>query len=89
MNREFVNIKVDREGTPRCRSRLHDFCASHHGSGGWPMSVWVNAQPSTFVGGTYFPPDDRYGQPGSEKCFERIAAAASRLRSLRLAQSRK
>src|SRR5207244_2956798 len=28
-----------------------------------------------FVGGTYFPPEDRYGQPGFKKVLERIAAA--------------
>jgi uncharacterized protein YyaL (SSP411 family) len=28
-----------------------------------------------FVGGTYFPPEDRYGQPGFKKVLERIAGA--------------
>src|SRR5205807_2623591 len=28
-----------------------------------------------FVGGTYFPPQDRYGQPGFKKVLERIATA--------------
>ena len=27
------------------------------------MSVWLTPDLKPFVGGTYFPPEDRYGQP--------------------------
>src|SRR5206468_5402982 len=43
--------------------------------GGWPMSVWLTPDLKPFVGGTYFPPEDRYGQPGFKKVLERIATA--------------
>jgi len=39
------------------------------------MSVWLTPDLKPFVGGTYFPPQDRWGQPGFKKVLERIAAA--------------
>src|ERR1700731_4144606 len=39
------------------------------------MSVWLTPDLKPFVGGTYFPPTDRFGQPGFKKVLERIAAA--------------
>jgi uncharacterized protein YyaL (SSP411 family) len=38
------------------------------------MSVWLTPDLKPFVGGTYFPPEDRYGQPAFKKVLERIAA---------------
>src|SRR6266436_2606109 len=75
MNREFVNIKVDREERPDVDRVYMTFVQATTGSGGWPMSVWLTPNLQPFVGGTYFPPDDRYGQPGFKKVLERIAAA--------------
>ena len=75
MNREFVNIKVDREQRPDVDRVYMTFVQATTGSGGWPMSVWLTPNLQPFVGGTYFPPDDRYGQPGFRKVLERIAAA--------------
>jgi uncharacterized protein YyaL (SSP411 family) len=75
MNREFVNIKVDREERPDVDRVYMTFVQATTGSGGWPMSVWLTPNLQPFVGGTYFPPADRYGQPGFKKVLERIAAA--------------
>src|SRR5438128_9319416 len=74
MNREFVNIKVDREERPDVDRVYMTFVQATTGSGGWPMSVWLTPNLQPFVGGTYFPPEDRYGQPGFKKVLERIAA---------------
>ena len=41
------------------------------GSGGWPMTVFLTPSQIPFYGGTYFPPEDRYGRPG----FKRICLA--------------
>ena len=35
------------------------FVQATTGSGGWPMSVWLTPELKPFVGGTYFPPEDR------------------------------
>src|SRR5438876_12074741 len=51
------------------------FVQATTGGGGWPMSVWLTPDLKPFVGGTYFPPEDRYGQPAFKKVLERIAAA--------------
>jgi uncharacterized protein len=75
MNREFVNIKVDREERPDVDRVYMTFVQATTGGGGWPMSVWLTPDLKPFVGGTYFPPTDRYGQPGFKKVLERIAAA--------------
>jgi uncharacterized protein YyaL (SSP411 family) len=75
MNREFVNIKVDREERPDVDRVYMTFVQAMTGGGGWPMSVWLTPNLQPFVGGTYFPPEDRYGQPAFKKVLERIAAA--------------
>ena len=75
MNREFVNIKVDREERPDVDRVYMTFVQATTGGGGWPMSVWLTPDLKPFVGGTYFPPVDRYGQPAFKKVLDRIAAA--------------
>jgi uncharacterized protein YyaL (SSP411 family) len=75
MNREFVNIKVDREERPDVDRVYMTFVQATTGGGGWPMSVWLTPDLKPFVGGTYFPPEDRHGQPGFKRVLERIAAA--------------
>jgi len=75
MNREFVNIKVDREERPDVDRVYMTFVQATTGGGGWPMSVWLTPDLKPFVGGTYFPPEDRYGQPAFKKVLERISSA--------------
>jgi uncharacterized protein len=75
MNREFVNIKVDREERPDVDRVYMTFVQATTGSGGWPMSVWLTPELKPFVGGTYFPPEDRHGQPAFSNVMQRIAAA--------------
>src|SRR5438477_640103 len=75
MNREFVNIKVDREERPDVDRVYMTFVQATTGGGGWPMSVWLTPDLKPFLGGTYFPPEDRYGQPAFQKVLERIATA--------------
>jgi uncharacterized protein YyaL (SSP411 family) len=75
MNREFVNIKVDREERPDVDRVYLTFVQATTGGGGWPMSVWLTPDLKPFVGGTYFPTEDRYGQPAFRNVLERIATA--------------
>src|SRR5881398_3272335 len=69
MNREFVNIKVDREERPDVDRVYMTFVQATTGGGGWPMSVWLTPDLKPFLGGTYFPPEDRYGQPAFQRCW--------------------
>src|SRR3979411_560295 len=75
MNRAVVSVKVDREERPDVDRVYMTFVQATTGHGGWPMSVWLTPDLKPFVGGTYFPPEDRYGHPGFTKVLEGIATA--------------
>jgi uncharacterized protein YyaL (SSP411 family) len=75
LNREFVPIKVDREERPDIDRIYMTFVQATTGGGGWPMSVWLTPDLQPFFGGTYFPPVNRYGQPGFASVLAQIAAA--------------
>ncbi|MEI8309955.1 MAG: thioredoxin domain-containing protein, partial [Verrucomicrobiota bacterium] len=72
MNRAFVNIKVDREERPDVDRVYMAFVQATSGGGGWPMSVWLTPEGNPFFGGTYFPPEDRYGRAGFPRIVEQI-----------------
>jgi uncharacterized protein YyaL (SSP411 family) len=75
VNQWFVPIKIDREERPDIDRIYMNYVQATTGSGGWPMSVWLTPDLKPFVGGTYFPPDNRYGRPGFPLILERIADA--------------
>lgn len=48
------------------------------GGGGWPLSVWLTPDLRPIVGGTYFPPEDRYfGRPGFKTILNNVAETVS------------
>ena len=73
MNAHFVCIKVDREERPDVDKVYMTFVQATTGSGGWPMSVWLTPELKPFLGGTYFPPQDRGGRPSFRTILARIA----------------
>ncbi|MCL4403002.1 MAG: thioredoxin domain-containing protein, partial [Acidobacteria bacterium] len=73
LNGAFVPVKVDREERPDVDRVYMTFVQASTGGGGWPMSVWLTPDLKPFFGGTYFPPEDRYGMPG----FRRVLVAVS------------
>jgi uncharacterized protein YyaL (SSP411 family) len=62
LNEHFVSIKVDREERPDVDKIYMTFVQSTSGSGGWPLNVFLTPDRKPFFGGTYFPPDNRYGR---------------------------
>lgn len=58
LNAHFVPVKVDREERPDVDAIYMAAVQAMSGRGGWPMSVWLNAQAEPFYAGTYFPPRD-------------------------------
>ncbi|PIQ86048.1 MAG: thioredoxin domain-containing protein [Candidatus Omnitrophica bacterium CG11_big_fil_rev_8_21_14_0_20_45_26] len=64
LNQNFVSIKVDREERPDIDHIYMQAVMAMSGSGGWPMSVFLTPDLKPFYGGTYFPPEDRWGRPG-------------------------
>src|ERR1700733_8102232 len=75
LNEFFVPVKVDREERPDVDRVYMLFVQASTGSGGWPMSVWLTPERKPFFGGTYFPPDNRYGRPGFKAILENLARA--------------
>ena len=73
MNEHFINIKVDREERPDVDHLYMATVQMLSGSGGWPMSVWLTPDLKPFYGGTYFPPEDRYGRTGFKTVLLEIA----------------
>jgi uncharacterized protein len=72
LNENFVAIKVDREERPDVDKVYMTFVQATTGGGGWPMSVWLTPDLKPFIGGTYFPAEDRAGRPGFKTVLQRI-----------------
>jgi uncharacterized protein len=75
MNDNFINIKVDREERPDIDEVYMTFVQAMTGSGGWPMTVFLTPDLKPFFGGTYFPPKDKWGQPGLPSVLNKVAEA--------------
>jgi uncharacterized protein YyaL (SSP411 family) len=75
MNDKFVNVKVDREERPDVDAIYMQAVQAMTGSGGWPMTVFLDPEGRPFFGGTYFPPDDRPGMPGFVRLLDAVADA--------------
>ncbi len=73
MNELFVNIKVDREERPDVDS-LYMTALHHLGEqGGWPLTMFLTPEGEPFWGGTYFPPEPRFGRPGFSQLLREVA----------------
>ena len=75
MNRLFVPVKVDREERPEVDEIYMSFVQGATGAGGWPLTVFVAPDRTPFFGGTYFPPEDRWGRPGFGRVLDGVAEA--------------
>ena len=75
LNEHFVNIKVDREERPDLDQIYMTAVQAMTGGGGWPMSVFLTADGHPFYGGTYFPPQPRYGMPSFTQVLQAIVDA--------------
>jgi hypothetical protein len=64
LNGLFICVKLDRDERPDIDRRYQQAVALMGNGGGWPLSVFLTPDRRPFFGGTYFPPDDRYGRPG-------------------------
>ena len=72
LNEHFVSIKVDREERPDVDKIYMTFVQSTTGSGGWPLNVFLTPDRKPFFGGTYFPPDNRYGRGSFVSVLQQI-----------------
>jgi len=74
LNEHFVSIKVDREERPDLDHLYMSAVQAMAGQGGWPLNVFLTPDREPFFGGTYFPPEDRWGRPGFRTVLEDVAA---------------
>jgi hypothetical protein len=72
MNELFVNIKVDREERPDIDTIYQHALALLGQQGGWPLTMFLTPNGEPFWGGTYFPPESRYGRPGFPEVLHQI-----------------
>jgi len=63
LNKNFINIKVDREERPDIDTIYMAAVVGLTGQGGWPMSLFLTPDGKPFYGGTYFPPVRRFNRP--------------------------
>lgn len=73
MNADFVNIKVDREERPDLDTIYQAALAMMGEQGGWPLTMFLTPDGEPFWGGTYFPPEARYGRPGFPDVLDAVA----------------
>ena len=73
MNREFINIKLDREERPDLDSIYQNALALLGQQGGWPLTMFLSSNKKPFWGGTYFPKEPKYGMPAFKDVLTSIA----------------
>ncbi len=81
MNRDFINIKVDREERPDLDEIYMVATQIMTQQGGWPNSVFLTPELRPFFAGTYYPPIDRYGRPGFPTVLRSLVEAWTTRRS--------
>ena len=75
MNELFVNVKVDREERPDID---HIYMTALHAmdqQGGWPLTMFLDPDGQPMYGGTYWPPEPRWGRPSFRQILEGVASA--------------
>ncbi len=72
LNQNFVCMKVDRDERPDVDTRYQRAVQAITGQGGWPLTAFLTPAGEVFYGGTYFPPDGKYGRPGFRSVLTQI-----------------
>jgi len=80
MNDGYVCVKVDREERPDLDDIYMTAVQMMTGSGGWPLTVFLTPTLQPFFGGTYFPPEDRFGMPGFPRVLQAVRHSFERER---------
>jgi uncharacterized protein YyaL (SSP411 family) len=75
INEHFVAIKVDRDERPDVDTRYQSAVSAISGQGGWPLTAFLTPEGRPFFGGTYFPPEERYGRPSFRRVLMTMASS--------------
>jgi uncharacterized protein YyaL (SSP411 family) len=73
INKYFIPIKVDREERPELDAFYMNAVQMMTGGGGWPLTVFLTPDLRPFYGGTYYPPEPRYGMPSFGQVLDFVA----------------
>jgi hypothetical protein len=75
LNEHFVSIKVDREERPDVDKIYMTFVQAMTGQGGWPLNVFLTPELKPFYGGTYWPPEAKFGRPSFLQVLQQVNRA--------------
>ena len=75
INEHFIPVKVDRDERPDVDARYQAAVSAISGQGGWPLTAFLTPEGKPYFGGTYFPPEDRYGRPSFQRVLMTMADA--------------
>jgi len=88
LNESFVCIKVDREERPDLdHIYMQAVQFMTQASGGWPLSAFLTPDLQPFFGGTYWPPESKWGRRGFSDVVEGVAGLWEHRRSDALTQA--
>ena len=73
MSQHFVAIKLDREERPDVDKIYMTAVQAMGQGGGWPLNVFLTPDLKPFYGGTYFPPQPKFGRPSFMQLLGRIS----------------
>jgi len=73
MNKNFVNLKIDRDEGTDLDNIYMDAVQAMTGSGGWPLNVFLTPEAKPFYGGTYFPPRPAYNRPSWQDVLQSVS----------------
>ena len=72
LNEHFVPIKVDREERPDVDKIYMTAMQAMGLGGGWPLNAFLTPELKPFYGGTYFPPEAKYGRPSFLQVLQNV-----------------
>jgi uncharacterized protein len=75
MNSLFVAVKIDREERPDIDQIYMSALHALGEQGGWPLTMFTTPDGTPFWGGTYFPPEPRWGRPSFRQVLQGVADA--------------
>jgi uncharacterized protein YyaL (SSP411 family) len=74
MNDLYINIKVDREERPDIDAIYMGALHRLGEQGGWPLTMFLDQDARPFWGGTYFPPESKWGKPSFQTVLRQVAS---------------
>ncbi|MDB9799441.1 DUF255 domain-containing protein [Pelagibacteraceae bacterium] len=88
MNNNFINIKVDREERPDIDFIFQSsFQLFNQSGGGWPLTMFLDERGIPFMGGTYFPKEEKNGLPSFKTILQKVSEAYTEQREKIINQS--